>query len=78
MEQRGGNAASGNEVVKCKDCMDEKVCPRCRGEGAQWDYEIINRKEACGLCAGTGVCPVCDGEDESAGVTVQESQNALR
>jgi hypothetical protein len=45
------------ELVNCRDCMDEKVCPACRGSGIDRDED---GPFDCAACDGTGRCCWCD------------------
>jgi DnaJ-class molecular chaperone len=64
MEQRGGDKAAGDALVKnlaCPACEDSGECGRCEGNG-----KIFNEDEAlppwsiCGDCQGSGLCFECD------------------
>lgn len=55
------------DVVECKDCLGEKICRRCNGDG--WLMSLRptakNGIEDCDGCNGTGRCPWCDSEGEA-------------
>lgn len=44
-------------------CNGMKVCSKCNGEKAYWDYSFGNRHyvDPCVVCGGSGKCPSCGG-----------------
>ncbi len=50
-----------NRLMSTRDCCEAGQCPTCEGTGIYPDLPV---EEPCVECDGSGVCPVCFGEED--------------
>ena len=54
-----------NRLMTERDCCEAGQCPTCEGTGTYPDFSTEPPvEEPCDECEGSGVCPVCFGEED--------------